>query len=369
MSAVSDRLSRRLLLVAVTVLAIALVPGVVATAAVATPAVATPAIDTPAAAQQDPCADRPGTGSAVVVTPSTDEPIGPNGTASVYRGSELVVHLCQPGGGAHSLDASNHDWAAALDAGEDRAERLRIRVDGPTNDSLGVLASPGSVPGPSLRIVDLAVETALANRSIPVGSAEQRAALREAEATYLEQERALEAQLASLAGATDAVANGSAPAGDPITETMAARRAYRNATGELRAELYAIADSSVGGPRSAAAIRTLGDRSSALENGTRQRLRAHDDALRERQRSLTWSLRLRTFGIGLLGVLLGGLVGAILPLRRSRAARRRLAAGEWTTYSKRALLLPVAIGLALLCLGAGWLVLEAGAAIAEVTLP
>jgi hypothetical protein len=318
-----------------------------------------------AGAQADPCDAYEGPETAVVVTPPADAPVGPDGTVAVYRGSELVVHLCGPGADARTLDASGHDWATALEEGTDQ---LRIRVEGPTNDSIGDLASP-SVPGPSLTIVDRTVETVLTNRSIPVASEERRTRLRNAEAAFLEQEAALESQLDDLATSTDAVANGSTSSGDPIAETMAARRSYRNATDDLRAALFAVADGRVGGPASAAAIRGLDDRSDAMENRTRERLNEHDDALGDRQRSLTWSLRLRAIGIGLVGLVLGALVGAILPIRRGRVARRRIAAGEWTTYSRRALLLPAAIGLTLCCLGVGWLVMRVGPALVEVMAP
>lgn len=352
MTTVTERLTRRVL----AVVALATLALVLAQALFVAPA---------AGAQPNPCDAHDGTGTAVVVTPPADAPVGPNETVAVYRGSELVVHLCGPGAGARTLDASGHDWATALDDGTDR---LRIRVEGPTNDSIGELASP-SVQGPSLTIVDRTVETTLANRSIPVASAEQRATIRDAEATYLERERALESQLDALAASTAAVENGSTPASDPLTETVAVRRSYLNATDDLRAALFAVADGPVGGPASAAALRGLDDRSDAMENRTRERLTDHDDALRDRQRSLTWSLRLRAIGIGLLGLVLGTLAGAILPIRRGRVARRRIAAGEWTTYSRRALVLPAAIGFTLLCLAGGWLVLTVGPAILEVVLP
>jgi hypothetical protein len=209
----------------------------------------------------------------------------------------------------------------------------------------------------------------LSNRSIPVASEEQRTRLRNAEAAFLQQEAALESQLDDLAASTAAVANGSTSSDDRVAETMAARRSYRNATDDLRAALFAVADGRVGGPASAAAIRGLDDRSEAMETRTRERLRLHDAALSDRQRSLTWSLRLRTIGIGLLGVVLGALAGSILPIRRGRVARRRIAAGEWTAYSRRALLVPAAIGLALCCLGLGWLAVTVGPALVEVMGP
>ena len=320
---------------------------------------------TAGAAAADPC-ESVGNGTVVVATPPTDDPIGPAGTVSVYRGSELVVHLCQPENGTGTFRDDGLAWATVLESSEDR---LRIRIEGETNHSLGALVTPGSVPGPTIRIVDRTVETSLVNGSIPVASADQRATLRRAESRYVERERALEAQLDELANATATVDGGGAPEGDPIAETMAARRSYRNASEQLRAELYAVADSSVGGPGSAAAIRALGERSTSLENRTRQRLQAHDAALADRQRSLTWSLRLRIVGLGLLGILLGGVAGALLPIRRGRAARRRLARGEWTSYSRRTVVLPAAIGVLVLCLGVGWLAITAGEAILEVVAP
>lgn len=353
MTAVTERLTRR----ALAVVALATLTLLVASALVAPPA---------AGAQPDPCDANDGSGTAVVVTPPADAPVGPNGTVPVYRGSELVVHLCGPRADSRSLDVSGHDWATALEGGSDR---LRIRVEEPTNDSIGELASPEAVLGPSLVVVDRAAETVLANRSIPVTSDEQRVSLLDAEATYLEQERALASQLDDLAAATAAVENGSTPPEGAVAETMAARRSYRNATEDLRAALFAVADGRVGGPASAAAIRGLDDRSEAIENRTRERLGEHDDALRDRQRSLTWSLRLRAIGIGLLGLTVGALAGAVLPIRRGRVARRRIAAGEWTTYSRRAIMLPAAIGLTLCCLAGGWLVLTVGPAILEVVLP
>lgn len=324
-----------------------------------------PAPGATAAAAGDPCEtvqDEP----AVVVTPPTDDPTGPDGTVAVYRGSEIVVHLCQADGGVSSLDADDLDWATVLDDGR---ERVRLRVEGSTNDSLGRLASPTSVPGPSLTIVDRTVDSTLVNGSIPVATAQQRQDLRDAEATYLERERALERQLESLANATATVEDGDSPAGDPVADTLVAWREYSNASETLRGELYDVADSSVGGPASAAAIQSLGERSSAMENRTAERLGDYDAALRDRQRSLTWSLRLRIVGIGLFGVILGAAAGAVLPIRRGRAARRRLAKGEWTAYSKRAMLLPAVIGFVLLCAGIGVLVVTVGDVLLEVMLP
>lgn len=341
----------RVLLLAVTV---AVVAGALA-----------PAPGGSAAAAGDPC-DAVQDDPAVVVTPPTDDPTGPDGAVAVYRGSEIVVHLCQEAGGARSLDASGLSWATVVDGGQ---ERVRIRVEGSTNDSLGTLASPSSVPGPSLTIVDRTVDSTLVNGSIPVASTQQRQDLRDAEATYLERERALERQLESLTNATTTAEDGSTADGDPVADTLVAWREYRNASETLRSELYDVADSSVGGPASAAAIQSLGERSAAMENRTAEGLAEYDAALRDRQTSLTWSLRLRIVGIGLLGVLLGAAAGAVLPIRRGRAARRRLAQGEWTAYSRRAMLLPAAIGFVLLCAGLGLLVVTVGDVLLEVMLP
>lgn len=301
-----------------------------------------------------------------MVTPPTDAPTGPDDTVAVYRGSEIVVHLCQPDGGDRTLDEVGLDWATVVDDGD---ERLRLRIDGPTNDSLGSLASPTAVPGPSLAIVDRTVESTLVNGSIPVGSAEQRVDLRNTEATYLERERALQSQLESLSGATATVEDGGSPGGEPIADTIAAWREYRNASETLRGELYDVADSRVGGPTSAAAIQALGERSTGVENRTAGVLADHDAALRDRQRSLTWSLRLRVVGLGLLGVVLGATAGAVLPIRRGRAARRRLARGDWTAYSRRAAFVPVAVGVLLVCVGLGLLALTVGDVLIEVMLP
>lgn len=303
---------------------------------------------------------------AVVVTPPIDEPTGPGGTAGVYNGSELVVHLCQPDNGTRSLDADGLEWATVLD---DEQERLRIRVRGPTNDSLGVLASPEPVPGPSLAIVDHAVETELAAGPIPVGGTDRASDLRGALEDYRTAESTITTRLATLRNATESVENGSIPTGSPIEATIAARADYRAASAQLRTELYEIADSPFGGPRTAAAIRELTERSATMENRTEARLESHDAALRDRQESLTWSLRLRIVGLGLLGLVLGATVGAILPIRRGRAARRRLAQGAWTTYSRRAVLVPVVIGVVLCCLAVGWLALTAPDAIVEVMTP
>lgn len=314
----------------------------------------------------DPCNSVAENGSAVVVTPPTDEPTGPDGTVAVYRGSELVVHLCQPENGTQRLDAAGVDWATVV---EDAPDRVRLRIEGPTNATLGSLASPEPVPGPGLAIVDRTVDSTLVNGSIPVASAEQRASLRDAEATYLERERALEAQLGSLATATATVENGSTPAGDPVAETIAAWAAYRNASESLRSELYAVADSPVGGPASAAAIQALGERSATFREQTTARLAAYDAALRDRERSATRSLRLRIVGLGLLGALVGGAAGVILPIRRGRTARRRLAQGEWAAYDRRTVLLPVVLGMLLVCAGIAVLAIVAGDALLEVTLP
>lgn len=315
-----------------------------------------------ATAAADPC----GTveDQSVVVTPPTDAPTGPDGTVAVYRGSEIVAHLCQPDGG--TLDADGLDWATVVEDGD---ERVRLRIDGPTNDSLGTLASPEAVPGPSLTIVDRTAESTLVNGSIPVGSAEQRADLRDAEATYLEREQALGNQLESLADATATVEDGSSPDDEPIADTVVAWREYRNASETLRDELYDVADSRVGGPTSAAAIQALGGRSTGVENRTAETLADHDAALRDRQRSLTWSLRLRVVGLGLLGVIVGAAAGAVLPTRRGRAARRRLARGDWTAYSRRAALVPVAVGVLLVCVGLGLLAVAVGDVLIEVMPP
>ncbi|WP_144060764.1 hypothetical protein [Salinarchaeum sp. Harcht-Bsk1] len=323
------------------------------------------AVPSGAGAAQPPCADA-GNDTIVVATPPADDPIGPDGTVAVYHGSELVVHLCQSENSTRTLDDGALQWGTVLESTD---ERLRIRVEGPTNDSLGTLVTPGTASGPSLAIVDRTVETSLVTGSIPVASADQRASLRRAESTYVQRERLLERQLQRLENATGTVEDGGEPTGDPIGETMATREAYRNASEQFRAELYAVADSSVGGPGSAAALRALGARSTGLENRTRHRLQAHDAVLRDRQRSLTWSLRLRIFGVGAIGILIGGVAGALLPIRRGRAARRRLAQGEWTTYSRRAILLPAAVGLVLLCLGIGWLAVTFGDVIVEVLAP
>lgn len=355
----TDRLRNLVLLGCVLAIVIAVAPGALAAATSGASTVSAPA------AASEPCAavnEEP----AVVVTPPIDEPSGPGSTAAVYNGSELVVHLCQPDGGSLTLDGDGLAWATVLEADQ---ERLRIRVVGPTNDSLGTLASPESVPGPSLAVVDHTVSTELTEGSVPVGTAEQANDLRTAAEAYLTAEATLQSRLATLSNATANVENGSTPAEIPIEETTAARERYRSATGQLRAELYDVADSAVGGPRSAAAIRELENRSATLENRTEDRLETHDAALRDRQESLTWSLRLRIVGLGLLGVVVGATVGAILPTRRGRAARRRVAAGEWTSYSRRAVLVPVAVGLVLLCLGLGWLMLTADDAVIEVMAP
>lgn len=318
------------------------------------------------ASSADPCT-AVATEPAVVVTPPADEPTGPGDTVAVYNGSELVVHLCQPANEFRTLDADDQEWATVLDSsGEDR---VRIRVVAPTNDSVGSLASPEPVPGPSLSIVDHDVESALVEGSIPVASAEQAADLRDALETYNSREAALQSQLATLASATATVENGSTP-DDPVVEaTMTTRMAYLAAADGLRAELYDVAASAVGGPRSAAAIQALANRSATLEGRTVDGLAAHDAALSDRQQSSTWSLRLRIVGLSVLGALIGAAAGAVVPIRRGRAARRRLAAGEWTAYSRRALLVPITVGVCLLVLALGWLALTVGGAIVEVMTP
>src|SRR6056297_3276965 len=76
----------------------------------------------------------------VLATPPLDDPAGPNETVSLYRGSELVVHLCQPPNGTRTLEASGHDWLNVVTASD---ERLRVRIVGATNGSLGTLATSG----------------------------------------------------------------------------------------------------------------------------------------------------------------------------------------------------------------------------------
>lgn len=302
----------------------------------------------------------------ILATPPGDEPVGPGGTVSVYAGSEVVVHRCQQANGTRTFRTEGISWATVVH----RSDRtLRLRVASAPDESLGALAASGTVPGPELRIVGRSVQTDLVEAPIPVQSEAQASALVEAEAELLDRERTLERRLTALATATAAVENGSEPNATAVRRVLAAHQSYRNATDAVRGELYAVAESPVGGARASSAIVALEARGDEVENRTRLGLEAHGDALGDRERSATWALRLRVVGIGLLGVAIGAVFGAIVPTRRGRAARRRLAAGDWTTYSRRAAVLPAIAGIVLLVVGVGWLLSNVGGALAEVLLP
>lgn len=302
----------------------------------------------------------------VVTTPPSEQPAGPNDTLSVYPGSEVVVHLCQPEDGTRTLRSDGPTWATVVD---ESTHRLRLRVETAPDGSLGTLVADSAVPGPELRIAGRSVESDLIDGTIPVASEAGATALLEAEERFLERERTLEARLADLAAATNRVENGAEPNGTSIRRVAVANAAYHNATDALRSELYATAESSVGDASTSSAIVALDADATAMENRTRAGLASHGDALADRERSLTWALRLRIVGIGLLGVAIGALAGAVLPTRRGREARHRLAAGKWTTYSRRAVLLPTIVGVLLCCAGLWWLATNAGGALTEVLVP
>lgn len=321
-------------------------------------------------------------GPAVVATPPEDAPYRPGDTVRVYRGSELVVHSCQAESDDEGqpapdvrLDASAHDWVEPLSASGDR---MRIRITGPPPGgdadeqretrvaSLGDLAAPEPVAGPNVTIVDADVDSDLVDGRLPVRSAEEARQLEAAGRAYGEREAALEARIEALGDATASIEAGDVASGEALNATVAAHGQYRESADELREQLYAVADSGVGGASHAAALAALAEREAATENATAERAREHDRALRDRERSLTRALRLRVLGGGLLGLLAGALLGAALPLYRGRAARRRLERGEWTTYSRRTALLPAIAGLVLLLLGLGWLATEVGWQLLEV---
>lgn len=318
-----------------------------------------------ATAPTDACAGV-GNETVVVATPPGDDPIGPGETVPVYAGSEVVLDLCQPPNGTRTLDPGQLPWATVVEAS---THRVRLRVQTAPNASLGALTAGSAVPGPDLRIVGGAVESDLVAGPITVGVANRAAVLDRAETAFLERERALEDRIETLANRTAAVENGSHPNATALRRVLAADRAYANATAALQAELYAVADSPVGGAQAATALGALERRSTAAENRTRATIEDHGDALRQRERSATWALRLRVVGLGALGLVLGALAGALLPTRRGRAARRRLAVGEWTTYSRRAVLLPALVAVVLCCLGLAWLALGVGDALLEVMVP
>lgn len=319
----------------------------------------TPVSFTDVAATVDPCGgvERP----AVVATTGPDAPAGPGDAVGAYRGTDLVLALCAESGGSHSFHGDAPD---GLEVVEHASEAARVRVLADTNASLGSLVDPEPVPGPRVALRGERVQTSLLEEPLAVGSADRAAGVVAAEATYRDRTAAYRARLDDLANATAAIEDGDGPDAETLNDTLAARAAYRSALSTYRGELYAVADD--GSRDAGAALLALESRHETLESTAADRLGAYDAALVERERSLTWALRLRVVGLGLVGLLVGAAAGATLPVRRGRRARRRLARGDWTTYSRRAALAPVAVGGALLLAGLALLLVTAGPTLLEV---
>jgi len=298
---------------------------------------------------------------AVVATTGANAPHGPGESVGVYRGSAVDLVLCEEPGGDRSFQDDAPD---GLEFVEHSAGAVRVRIDAATNDSLGTLVDP-DVPGPGVAVRGARVETSLLDAPLAVASAERAGDLAAAEVTYRDRAATYRDRLDSLANATAAIEAGGRPGARPLDETLAARDAYRSALSAYREELYAVAEDD--GSRDAGrALLALDARDDDLRTAAGERLAAYDAAMADRERSLTGALRLRIAGLGVVGLLVGAVAGAALPVRRGRLARRRLARGEWTTYSRRAVLVPAAVGALLLLAGAGWLLVETGTALQEV---
>lgn len=368
------RRTRRLVLVALAVfVAAALAPSAGAAAPSAGSAVPPTAAAAPSAAA-DPCLST-GQRPAVVATPPDERPTGPGNTVAVYRGSELVLHLCTIGRTDLRLDAGDRRGIEELHGSNDRV-RVRIAaergdgdatVESPAITSLGELAEPRDVPGPNLTVVDRAVAIALLDRPLPVDSPGRAKELRDADEAFRDRDAALEQRLAAVEAPSSDASSGALD-DEPLNSTLAAHERYREAVARLRATLYAVAASDVSSARTARAIEALAEHEDARAATATERIGAYDRALVERERSLTWSLRLRVLGVGIGGLLVGTAAGAALPIYRGRAARRRLRNGEWTTYSRYTAVLPGAVGAVLLLVGLGWLALTVGWGVLEVVL-
>lgn len=296
---------------------------------------------------------------------------GPGDTVAVYRGTELVVERCRGDG---TLDASDADGLAVLSESRDRLHlrvERRVTVAGEPVDSgagLGALVASEPARGPNLTVVDPAAETALVDGSLAVPTAERASEVEDAEATYAERERALREQLAALEATTATVEEGErvGATDTAFDAALAAHDRYRAAYDDLRLLLYEVAASDVGTARTTATITALEGQHAELNERIEDSVGGHDAALVERDRSLTWSLRSRILGLGALGLLVGAGLGAALPFRRGRAARRKLRRGEWATYSRRLVLYPAIVGALVLLAGLCWFALRAGWYVLEV---
>lgn len=318
-------------------------------------------VDRSASAEREaPCAGV-GNRTAVVAAIEPDAAVGPNGTVAVHRGSEIDIHLCDLTGN-YSLEPDAPEGLTAL---EHAPDRVTLRVDDRFDGSLGSLASPDAVPGPAVDVVGHLVETDLLDAPIPMRTGERVEHLASVEAAYGENATTYGERLDELAAATAAVERGDRPGGDPVERTLAARASYRESVAALRSELGDVATDD-GGRRAGTTLLELGEREDDRRATAQRRLAAHDAALADRERSVGRALRLRIVGLGLAGLAVGAVAGAALPVRRGRRARRRAARGEWTTYTRRVVLVPAAVGLGCLLAGLAWLLVAAGPGLAEV---
>lgn len=311
-----------------------------------------------AAADGEPCAgvsDAP----AVVVTPPADDPRGPNQTVRTYAGSDLDVWLCPPAGEDDTDRTLDLEGVEGLDVRSTSGDHATVRVEGPVDESLGEYVSPDPVAGPTVAVVDLTVEIDLLEEPVVVADPEQASPLEDADAAFRAAESTYETRLHALDRAVDAVADGDRPDPAVLNATVEARSEYLAASDDLRTALYDVAASS-DGYRGAAALSALADRDEAVEATATETFRSYDEALAQRDRDLTWSLRFRIAGLVGVGAVLGVAAGAYLPVRRGRWASRRIARGEWTTYSRRIVRVPLAAGLTLLAVGGFWLALQVG---------
>lgn len=331
------------------------------------------ALDAPTAVASDPCAgvQRP----AIVATLPEGGSYGPNQTLSVYRGTEVVVHACADGGVV--LDASD---VAGLTVRSASHDRLHLRVDGPIPDrrlDLGSLASSGSsetdspsgtVPAAILTTAGGAVDTELVDGPLATHSPDRADEIERAEATLRDREHRVHDGLDALDTATAAVETGDRVDGSAFEVLYDAHEQYRVAVATLRELLYEVAASEAGSARTVAAIDALEAEEDALAQATTDAATDYEAAIGERDRSYTWDLRLRVLGLGLLGLLVGCALGAALPVRRGRVARRQLREGEWATYARAVVRIPVLVGAVLLLAGLGWLALRAGWVLLEVVV-